>query len=119
MIFLSINCKRLVNIKAVPGTGMLTVEFPVEERMNEKMSKRVHLKLLYSTLLHMMLPRFSTVSEDAGIAPRTVATLALAVRRSLTTQTDLIHRRLNLIHIKRAPDLFGQHNSVDPHKDNR
>jgi hypothetical protein len=57
--------------------------------------------------------------EDAGIAPRTVATLALAVRRSPTTMSDLIHRQLNLIHIKCAPDLSGQHNSVDPHEANR
>jgi hypothetical protein len=32
----------------------------------------------------------STVSEDAGIEPRTVATSALAVRRSITTRLDLI-----------------------------
>jgi hypothetical protein len=72
-----------------------------------------------STLLHLLLLGFSTVSEDAGIAPRTVATLALAVRRSLTTRSDLIHRRLDLLHIKCAPDLSGQHNSVDPHEANR
>jgi hypothetical protein len=34
-------------------------------------------KILYSTLLHLL----PTVSEDNGIEPRTVATLALAVRR--------------------------------------
>jgi hypothetical protein len=37
--------------------------------------------VLYSTLLHLP-PSDSTVSEDAGIEPRTVATSALAVRRS-------------------------------------
>jgi hypothetical protein len=37
--------------------------------------------VLYSTLLHLP-PSDTTVSEDAGIEPRTVATLALAVRRS-------------------------------------
>jgi hypothetical protein len=36
---------------------------------------------LYSTVLHL-LPSDSTGSEDAGIEPRTVATSALAVRRS-------------------------------------
>jgi hypothetical protein len=36
----------------------------------------------------------STVSEDAGIEPRTVATAALAVRR---TRRDLINARLDLI----------------------
>jgi hypothetical protein len=35
----------------------------------------------YSTLLHLP-PSDSTVPEDAGIEPRTVATTALAVRRS-------------------------------------
>ncbi len=33
------------------------------------------------------------VSEDAGIKPRTVATSALAVRRSITTWLDLIQTR--------------------------
>ncbi len=37
--------------------------------------------VLYSTLFHLP-PFISTVSEDAGIEPRTVATSALAVRRS-------------------------------------
>jgi len=36
---------------------------------------------LCSTLLHLTPPDFA-VSEDAGIEPRTVATLALTVRRS-------------------------------------
>ncbi len=36
-------------------------------------------------------PSDSTVSEDAGIEPRTVATTALAVRRALTARLDLIH----------------------------
>jgi hypothetical protein len=37
-------------------------------------------------------PSDSTVSEDAGIEPRTVATLALAViADSLTPRLDLIH----------------------------
>ncbi len=47
----------------------------------------------------------STVSEDAGIEPRTVATTTLAVRRStLATRLDLIHTRLVLIHAR--PDLI-------------
>ncbi len=58
-------------------------------------------------------PSDSTVSEDAGIKPRTVATSSLAVRRSNhsarshsqsarshPTQKDLIHIRLNLIHTR-------------------
>jgi hypothetical protein len=44
-------------------------------------------------------PSDSTVSDDAGIEPRTVATSALEVRRS-TTRLDLIHTRLDLIHIE-------------------
>ncbi len=47
----------------------------------------------------------STMSEDAGIEPRTVAITAFAVRRSnhtrlhlINTQLDLIHTRLDLIH---------------------
>jgi hypothetical protein len=37
--------------------------------------------VLYSTLLHLP-PSDSTVSTDAGTEPRTVATGALAIRRS-------------------------------------
>jgi hypothetical protein len=47
----------------------------------------------------------STVSEYAGIVPRTVSTMALAIRRSnnsaqisSTYRLDLIHTELNLIH---------------------
>jgi hypothetical protein len=36
-------------------------------------------------------PSDSTVSEDAGIESRTVATSTLAVRRSITTRLDIIH----------------------------
>ncbi len=50
-------------------------------------------------------PSGSTVSEDAGIEPRTVATLALTARRSNHSvrshppvRLDLIHTQLNLIH---------------------
>ncbi len=66
-------------------------------------------------------PSDSTVSEDAGIEPRTVATTALAVRRSNLSakshpqsarshplsakshppaRLNLIHTRLNLIHVQ-------------------
>ena len=59
-------------------------------------------------------PSDSTVSEDAGIEPRTVATSALAVRRSSHSATShphsatshlpfrlhLIHTRLHLIHFR-------------------
>jgi hypothetical protein len=38
--------------------------------------------VLYSTLLHLPSPPDSTVPTDAGIESRTVATGALAVRRS-------------------------------------
>ncbi len=44
-------------------------------------------------------PSDSTVSEEAGIEPMNVATLALAARRS-TTGLDLIHPRLDLIHTR-------------------
>jgi hypothetical protein len=37
-------------------------------------------KVLCSTLLHLPPLEDSTVSDDVGIEPRTVATLALAVR---------------------------------------
>jgi hypothetical protein len=58
-------------------------------------------------------PSDSTVSEDAWIEPRTVATLALSVRRSNhsarsppRSRFDLIHTRLDLIHLKlRVADL--------------
>jgi hypothetical protein len=36
----------------------------------------------YSTLLHLPPHRFHCVGENAGIEPRTVATTALAIRRS-------------------------------------
>jgi hypothetical protein len=45
-------------------------------------------------------PSDSNVSEDAGIKPRTVATSALAVRRSNHTRLDLILTRLDLIHTR-------------------
>jgi hypothetical protein len=46
-------------------------------------------------------PSLSTVSEDAGIEPRSVASTALAVRRSNHSATvDLIHIRLDLIHCR-------------------
>jgi hypothetical protein len=41
-------------------------------------------------------PSDSTVSENAGIEPRTVATTSDA----LTTRLDLIHNRLDLIHTR-------------------
>jgi hypothetical protein len=58
-------------------------------------------------ILHCFIcnPSDSTVSEDAGIEPRAVATFALTVRRSTTrldlilTRLDIIHNRLDLIHI--------------------
>jgi hypothetical protein len=43
-------------------------------------------------------PSDSTVSEDAGIESGTVATLALAVKRSNRDELDLIYTRLYLIH---------------------
>jgi hypothetical protein len=67
-------------------------------------------------------PSVSTVSEDAGIEPRTVATTALTVRRSnqsarshpqstifIHSRLDLIHSRLDLIHTRL--DLI--HNRLD------
>jgi hypothetical protein len=41
----------------------------------------------------------STVSEDVGIEPRTVATLAMATRRfNISKGSQLIHIRLDLVH---------------------
>jgi hypothetical protein len=40
----------------------------------------------------------STVSEDAGIEPRTVATIRHWLSDALTTRLDLIHTRLDVIH---------------------
>ncbi len=60
--------------------------------------------VLYSTLPHLPPLRFHCVF-DAGIEiiePRTVATLTL----SLTTQLDLIHTRLDLIHAQDAVETF-------------
>jgi hypothetical protein len=54
---------------------------------------RIFFYVLYSTLLHLPLLRDSTVSDDSGIEPRTVATSALAVREALTTKLDLISLR--------------------------
>jgi nestin len=49
-------------------------------------------------------PSDSTVSEDAGIEPRTVATSALTARRSAKshpqTRLDLNHTRLDLMHTR-------------------
>ncbi len=60
----------------------------------------------YSTLPHLP-PLRSTVLEDVGIEHRTVATSALAVRRSNhsaiglihNSARSLIHNRLSLIHL--------------------
>ncbi len=59
--------------------------------------------VLYSTLLHLPLLRFHAVSEDVGIEPRTVATSALAVRRSKHSATShpqiyISFTNLHLIH---------------------
>ncbi len=48
---------------------------------------------------YIMVPNLfsdSTVPEDAGVEPRTdtVATLALAIRRSKRTALDVIHQKL-------------------------
>jgi hypothetical protein len=50
----------------------------------------------YSTLLHLP-PSDSTVSEAAGIEPRTVATTALTVRRSIPTAIDLMDENIPII----------------------
>ncbi len=56
----------------------LNFEFFQEPFFALKFIQNFFTVLLYSTLLHLS----PIVSEDAGIKPRTVATLALAVRRS-------------------------------------
>jgi hypothetical protein len=45
-------------------------------------------------------PSDSIVSEDAGIEPRTVVTLALATSRSNQSAIYLIHTRLDLVHTR-------------------
>jgi hypothetical protein len=59
-----------------------------------------HFYVPYSTLLHLP-PSDSTVSEDAGIEPRTVATLALTARRS-TTRLDFIRPARSHLHSARS-----------------
>ncbi len=54
--------------------------------MNEK-----KFNVLYSVPCYICRPSDFSVSEDAGIEPGTVATLALAVRRSYNSARDLIH----------------------------
>jgi hypothetical protein len=68
--------------------------------------------VLGTLFISALFARHSTVSEDAGIEPRTAGTLTLVIRRSnhsarchpqlgyfsFTTRLDLIHARLDLIH---------------------
>ncbi len=54
---------------------------PFEFAINNRGIFGIFFYVLYSTLLHLP-PLRSTVSTDAAIEPRTVATSALAVRRS-------------------------------------
>ncbi len=67
----------------------------------------------------------STVPEDVGIEPRTVATTTLAVRRSnQTTRLDLVHIRLDIIHkrldlIHTRQDLIHIHPLIILHFQNR
>ncbi len=56
-------------------------------------------------------PSDFTVSEDAGIEPRIVATTALAAD-ALTTRLDLIHFRLDLIHARLDLILFLDYLSI-------
>jgi hypothetical protein len=58
-------------------------------------------------------PLDSTVSEDAGIEPRTVATLALAVRRSKLSARSHPQSRPDLIHDSaRSHSQLGQISST-------
>ncbi len=56
---------------------------------------------LYSTFSIFISTLFNTVSEDAGIEPRTVATLGSAVINALTTRLDLIPCFLTTLSKKR------------------
>ncbi len=60
-------------------------------------------------------PSVSTVSEDAGIEPRTVATLALALTQTLEPKLARSHPQLFQISFTTRPELI--HNSVEslPH----
>ncbi len=74
--------------------------------------------LLDSALLHLAPLRFHCDRGCCGIEPRTVVTMTLAVRHTLTTRINLIHIRLDLIHfrldiIHTRLDLI--HNSAKPH----
>ncbi len=60
-------------------------------------------KTLFNTASSAAPPPDSTVSEDAGIEPGTIATSTLALRNS-TTRLHLIHDRLDLI--QNRPDLI-------------
>ncbi len=62
-------------------------------------------------------PLDSTVTEDAGIEPCTVATFALALPHAQTTQLDLIHKNVTTLHGESCPclthDLYtATHNHV-------
>ncbi len=67
----------------------------------------------YSTLLHLP-PLRSTVSEEAGIEPRTVATTALAVRRSNHSARSHPHSAISHPHSARShplSDRFHTHSA--------
>jgi hypothetical protein len=79
--------------------GRLT-EFLFQEGLIYGIWFRNPICTLFNTVF-ICLPSDSTVSEDAGIEPRTVATLAMAVRRTnhsarshpLELAVDLIHNQ--------------------------
>jgi hypothetical protein len=61
------------------------------------------------------LPSDSTVSEEAGIEPRTVATLALTLRRSkhkARSQSDALTTRLDPIHNFSPPKNYKKNISL-------
>jgi hypothetical protein len=68
-----------------------------------KIKRGIHfLYALFNTASSECRPSDSTVPEDAGIEPRTVATLALTARLSKHLAIDLIHTWLDLIKKKLA-----------------
>jgi hypothetical protein len=71
--------------------------------MGERRKKNVDFFLLFMyEIQHCFIcrPSDSTVTENAGIGARTVATIRHWLSDALSTRLDLIHSRLDLIHTR-------------------
>ncbi len=96
-------------MSAPQGVAGLVILLEVSEVTVVQDEKLLQGDFFYDDIQHCFICRLSdsTVSEDAGIEPRTVATMALAVKRSIHSARshlhnwlDLIHNRLDLIHTR-------------------